>query len=92
MANTDTSAARRAEIERIVREVLAEVLSRSETKNPASPTGELVVTEKVVSAKEIERRLDGVTRLVVVRGAIITPAARDLLKERKISIATTLGS
>jgi hypothetical protein len=91
MANSEPSAARQAEVERIVREVLTEVLSKRGSQNASAGTAELVVTEKVVCAKEIERRLEGVKRLVVVRGAIITPAARDLLKERKISIATAVG-
>jgi hypothetical protein len=91
MANSKPSAARRAEVERIVREVLAEVLSKCGSQNNNTGTDELMVTEKIVSAKEIERRLEGIMRLVVIRGAIITPAARDLLKERKISIATAVG-
>lgn len=91
MSNQDHIRAPRAEIERIVREVLAEMSARAATSRPAESGLELIVTEKVVSAKEIEYKLDGVTRLVVTRGAIITPAARDLLRERKIAIATSLG-
>ena len=85
------SRAQRAEVEQVVREVLAELLGRVKSTSSAAASAELMVTEKVVSAKEIERRLQGVTRVVVVRGAVITPAARDLLRERKIAIATAVG-
>jgi hypothetical protein len=97
MQPKDATAVRRAQVESIVREVLAELLSRAErtmpqTAGPETAGSELVLTEKVVSAKEIERRLEGVTRVVIVRGAVITPSARDLLRSRSITIASSLQS
>jgi ethanolamine utilization cobalamin adenosyltransferase len=79
--------AQRAQIERIVREVLAELT----TKQAARPTGkELIVSEKVISAKQLEKQLQGIERLIVPRGAVFTPSARDLLKEKKIAIASAV--
>jgi hypothetical protein len=92
MSPKDATAARRAQVESIVREVLAELLGRADRTTPETAGRELVLTEKVVSAKEIERRLEGVTRVVIVRGAVVTPSARDLLRSRSIPIATSLQS
>jgi hypothetical protein len=49
--------------------------------------GELIVADAVVSAAALVGRLDAVRRLLVRPKAIITPAARDLLRERKIDLA-----
>ncbi|MEX2112106.1 MAG: RpiB/LacA/LacB family sugar-phosphate isomerase [Pirellulales bacterium] len=89
MAGGGTNRAERAEIERIVREVLAELTQAS--ARPPSSNGELSVVANVVSVREIEGRLSGVDRLIVRRGAVITPAARDLLRERKIAIASAVA-
>ncbi len=89
MTSGGPSVAQRAEIERIVRDVLAE-LSGTGRPAPHPAGGELVVSEKVVSANTLEDRIDGVTRVVVPRGAVITPAARDLLRERQVTIATAV--
>ncbi len=78
----------RAHVERIVRELLAEVLRTSPEES--SSKGELRVAAKVVSARELEGRLGGIERLIVSRGAVITPAARDLLKERNIAVASAV--
>jgi hypothetical protein len=95
MASGGHSTADRSEIERIVRQVLAEIADRHAVARPpghrADGDGrELVVVEKVVSTKELENRIEGVTRLLLTRGAVVTPAARDLLRERQIAIATAL--
>ena len=49
--------------------------------------GELIVTDVVVSATALAGRLDGVRRVMVRPKSVITPAARDLLRERKIELA-----
>ena len=49
--------------------------------------GELLVADAVVSAVGLRGRLEGVTRVRVRRGAIVTPAARDLLRERRIDLS-----
>ncbi|MGD9723968.1 MAG: hypothetical protein AB7O59_20330 [Pirellulales bacterium] len=53
--------------------------------------GELLITAKVISTRELEHKLKGVTRLVVTRGAVLTPSARDMLREHRISMATAVA-
>jgi hypothetical protein len=48
--------------------------------------GELTVHEAVVSTHALADRLSGVRKVLVSTKAIITPAARDLLKQHKITI------
>ena len=76
------------QVEWIVVEVLrrlgvAEGKPRSAT---AGSAGELRLTERVVTLRSIEGRLAGVTRVVVSARAVITPAARDELKQRTIEL------
>ena len=47
---------------------------------------ELSLGERVVTMRLIKGRLDGVTRLVVARQAVVTPSVRDELKQRKIEL------
>jgi hypothetical protein len=91
MAAGGINQASRAEIERIVRQVLAEMGGASREHATARSLSELVVASQVVSTKELEGKLDGVERIVVPRGAVVTPSARDLLRERKITIASAVS-
>jgi hypothetical protein len=108
------------DIERVVREVIAELRAAAESPGTAvrgdrrretpdaltpcpSPTGrgeddapgpspasgrgeELVLAERVVTLASLDGRLDGVRRLVVPAGAVVTPAARDDLYRRGVSL------
>ena len=93
------------EIERVVRQVLAELglapngdPAASEQANTGTrpsnnePVGsrELVLTGRVVTLTETEGRLEGVCRLVVPARAVVTPAVRDELRRRDILL--TFGS
>lgn len=96
---TDVS---REEIERLVRRALAQLLAA-----PASPTvpakpatdksetattqGVLQIDERVVSAGLLEGRLEGVRQLLLRRGAVVTPSARDELKRRGIAVESASG-
>lgn len=96
MASTN-STNEHALIEQIVREVLArlgklEVSAKPATDSGKSVVGELRVAAKVISLSELDGRLDGVQRLIVRRGAVITPAVRDLLRTKKIAIASDAAS
>jgi len=53
----------------------------------AQPSGELAISAPVVTLAEIGDRLDGVGRLVIQPGAVVTPAVRDELQRRKIALA-----
>ncbi len=90
------------EIERIVREVLAELQSAGATapSDGASPSagegaapaataqrdGELYVASRVVTMAELADRLDGVRRVVVSPGSLVTPLVRDELRRRSLML------
>ena len=98
-------------IERVVREVLAEMgilnaergtrkadgdgqgpsdaatLPRPSASVPAAVPGDLSINARVVTMTELSGRLDGVRRLLVSRGAIVTPTVRDELLRRGIMLA-----
>ncbi len=48
--------------------------------------GELAVDERVVTVATLQRRLAGIACVRVPRGAVVTPAVRDLLRERNIAL------
>lgn len=48
--------------------------------------GELTLSSKVITVKDLEEKLHGVRRLIVPSGAIITPAVADLLRQRNIGV------
>jgi len=99
-------AERSLDVDRVVREVLAELglapsgtggLSESgngdsgnETladKPPVAPGTELVLNSRVVTLSEVDGRLEAIRRLVVPPGAVITPAVRDELRRRNVTLA-----
>lgn len=51
---------------------------------PPPAAGDLSINARVVTMAEVAGRLDGVRRLLVSRGAIVTPAVRDELLRRGI--------
>jgi hypothetical protein len=83
---------RKQHVEQIVRQVLAELLGGSTKPGSNVALGELVLVERVVSVRELEGKLVGVTRVLVPRGAVFTPAARDLLKEKRIAVASAVAT
>ncbi|MBN1394639.1 MAG: hypothetical protein JW959_06420 [Pirellulales bacterium] len=81
------------EIDRVVREVLAELgAAPSGTERPATTAaredrnGALTLSSSVVSTDELNGRLDSVRRVVVQRRAVVTPSARDELLRRGIAL------
>lgn len=100
MSSLKHNSNQRATIEQIVRQVLAELRSGEPASKRTVATAksavngspaQLTLTSKIVSASLLEGRLDGVSQLVVPRGAVITPAARDELKQRNVTIASAVG-
>jgi len=78
-------------IDSVVREVLAR-LSAAERPTPTRSAGEtapgqLVLGPAVVSLSTLADRLAGVRRVVVGKKAVVTPAARDLLRQHNITIS-----
>ena len=88
------------DIERLVREVLAELgaapagaarADAAETPPAAArthdaPADALVLTDRVVTLAQLDGRAPGVRRLVVPEGAVVTPAVRDELRRRGVAI------
>ena len=72
------------DVERIVLEVIRRL--GLVDAPPASAAAELAITERVVTTREIEGKLAGVSRLVVLGRAIVTPAVRDELRDRNIEL------
>lgn len=79
------------EIERVVREVLAEMGAAPkpgpQQPGPAPPDGgQLVLCGRTVTMADLPDRLDGVRRVVVAAGAVVTPSVRDELARRGIGL------
>jgi hypothetical protein len=79
------------EIERIVRQVLARLTAAPQaavnghTPAEASATT-LVLDARVVTLAELKGRLEKQQSVTVLTSAIVTPAVRDYLRERKVSL------
>jgi len=52
----------------------------------SSTTAELAVTDRVVTLRSLEGRLTNIAKLIVPPRAVVTPAVRDELKQRKIEL------
>ena len=82
-----------ADIDRIVAEVvrrLRAIMASSSTpvsgsRETTSVANELSLSEKVITLQLLKGRLDGITKVIVADRAIITPAVKDELKDRKIA-------
>jgi hypothetical protein len=82
------------EIDRIVREVVRRLESASTPGNtqpaPASAAEKhesrdrLLLSTPVISVARLEGKLTGIKQVVVPPNAVVTPAAKDLLRENKI--------
>lgn len=81
------------QLEWIVREVVRRLRSdlplasgegRGEDALPR--TAHLVLTQSLITTATLEHNLAGVTSVGVSRQAVVTPAARDLLRERGIEL------
>src|SRR5690349_9546044 len=92
-------------IEQIVHEVLSRIgasadagtVDESQQKqSKVAPSnnrgGELVIGDNVISASTLADRLTGVQRVVVPARAVITPSARDLLRDENITVVRALKS
>ena len=91
------------DIDEIVRQVIAQLSGNaaaapnvsddakqqaaSPPTKPRPPTGQLEITERLVTLATLENRLTDVRHVVLRRGAVITPAARDVLRDRGIGLS-----
>jgi hypothetical protein len=88
------------QIERVVREVLAEMVRAPAGPQPSPPPlpaskgkpstadrdGMLVLNSQLVTLAEVAERLPGKRRVVVRPGAVVTPAVRDALRQRNVAL------
>ncbi len=85
------------DIERLVRRVLTDLqpamlavpnLAESKLVQPTSAvaTGEMRLSNRVITLTELKERLETIKRLIVPEKAIITPAVRDELRKRNIEL------
>lgn len=77
------------DIESIVKQVLAKIKAGAPNGNMVA---QLTMDSPVVTLEQIEGRLDGTTQLVVPRGAVVTPSARDLLREKNVALTFSTGT
>lgn len=77
------------QIDWIVREVIRRLREQgigASGADASSDRGELAVNERVVTTATLADRLAGVAQVRVAKGAVVTPAARDLLNENRIGL------
>jgi hypothetical protein len=88
------------QLEWIVREVVRRLQEDSVRSAPTREEGpgdggaapidsHVVLTQTLITTATLEHNLQGVARLSVPARAVVTPSARDLLKEHNIELART---
>ncbi|MCE9555841.1 MAG: hypothetical protein K8T91_21035 [Planctomycetes bacterium] len=83
------------DIEQIVRQVLRQLDGSSNPARPkvidtlASAASELYLGEPVITLSHFKGQLDGIKNVSVRPTAVVTPAVRDLLKQRGIQLTRT---
>jgi len=75
------------DIDRVVREVLAELDAAPSNDDHEPVISDLVISCRVVTLAEVEGRLGGIRRLVVPLRAVVTPAVRDELQRKNVTLA-----
>ncbi|MDP6444601.1 MAG: hypothetical protein QGG36_26695 [Pirellulaceae bacterium] len=74
------------DLDAIVQEVVRRLVERSPADSPGDCEAELLVADRVISLATLENRLQGVQRVRIDAVAVVTPAARDELAQRKIQL------
>lgn len=82
-----------AKIERIVQAVLDRLAPAPVAPAPPPVSGAaLTLASLVVTRKDVEGRLDGVQSLALAPRAVVTPSARDYLRERGVTLVRAAGA
>jgi hypothetical protein len=75
------------EIERIVQEVVRRLAAMTaQSLTPAATNGTLSLSTQLVTVSELNGKLQGIRRLEVPLRTVVTPAARDYLRERGVEL------
>ncbi|WP_278471587.1 hypothetical protein [Gimesia maris] len=79
--------------EELVNQVVANVLSTlsrqgqvAQHASTASPDASVVLTEKVITADLLSAKVKGQTSVGIAAGAILTPTAKDYIRQNQISV------
>ena len=75
------------EIERVVQEVLRRLSAMMPTSKPAEAT--LTLGSRLVTVADLKGKLEGIERLEVPRRAVVTPAAKDFLKDSGVQLCVS---
>ena len=59
---------------------------RHQPDAPAREFLDLTLTDKLITTRTIENRLSGVSRLLVPKRTVVTPAVKDELKKHQIEL------
>jgi hypothetical protein len=74
------------QFEQIVAEVVRRLGAGSGAPVESARGRELVLSDRVVTLRSIEGKLEGVARIAVSPKAVVTPAVKDELKQRQIEL------
>jgi hypothetical protein len=76
------------QVEWIVVEVIRRLglMQKEATTELHATTAELTMNDKLITLRSLEGKLTGISRLSVTNRAVVTPAARDELKQRQITL------
>ena len=79
--------ARTVDVEQVVREVMARLDPNGGVVKQVtrSTERELKLTGQVISLAKLKGKVEAIDRLILPTGAVITPAARDYLREHDVS-------
>ena len=76
------------QLEWIVREVIRR-LQAADGQAATAATPRLSLSERLVTTETLRGKLEGVSQVNTIAGAIVTPAVVDLLKEKQITLVRT---
>jgi hypothetical protein len=75
-----------ADIDRIVAEVVRRLRAMTAgSSSSVAAASELRLSERVITLGTLKGRLDGISKVVVIERAVVTPAVKDELKQQKIA-------
>jgi hypothetical protein len=74
------------DVEALVREVLARLADGRQAEPVKANPAECVLQERVITLSSIDGQCEGIRTLVVPQRAVVTPAASDWLREKKIAL------
>ncbi|MCH7988137.1 MAG: hypothetical protein IID46_03185 [Planctomycetes bacterium] len=71
-------------VEQIVRDVMQQLRTLPETKQSSGVAQPVVLHERVITEELLERQLNGAKRIEIGIKSVLTPSARDFLRQQKI--------